>query len=237
MNTTRQNKHILIIDDEVDILGILEMILENPNTKISKACCAEEGLEIINNTPSINLVISDIRMPGKYDGVELFEILKRKFPFLPVILMTGESNFTREKALTCGVAGYLEKPIDFSRLQFLIDSSLRYFPNPIRQYIRFRGHLPTKILIEGCNQSIAGVTKNISLGGLLLETESYQPAGSRLQFQIECPPNILTNPISGKGRIAWSAKRSEKVEMGIEFSYITHNHQILINNLIEHISR
>lgn len=237
MNMMRQNRHILLIDDEPDILQILEMILENKTTQISIANNAEKGFQIVKNNPSIDLVISDIRMPGRYDGIELFEILKREFPMLPVILMTGESTLSREKALKKGVAGYLEKPIDFDRLQFLIDSSIRFYPKPIRQFIRVSSELPTRLIFHRDDQIIEGITRNISQGGIFFETEGNYQSGSKLQFEIDCLNIISPSTIKGEGLIVWSGKRSDIQGVGIEFSYLPVQHELLVNSIVEEFNK
>ena len=82
--------HVLVIDDDPDLLRLLSMRLRAWGIRVSTAASAEEGLSrIAIETPQ--LVISDIRLPGK-DGLTLFRELHTARPTLPMILITGHSG-------------------------------------------------------------------------------------------------------------------------------------------------
>ncbi len=103
--------HLLVIDDDPDILRLLTMRLRAAGFRVSTAASAEEGLARIAVEPP-QLVVSDIRLPGK-DGLALFEEIRRTRPTLPVILLTAHGTIPDAvEAMSRGVAGYLTKPFD-----------------------------------------------------------------------------------------------------------------------------
>jgi len=79
--------HLLVVDDDQDLLRLLTMRLHAWGYRVSTAASAEEGLARIAVEPP-QLVLSDIRLPGK-DGLALFDEIRATRPTLPVILLTG----------------------------------------------------------------------------------------------------------------------------------------------------
>src|SRR5439155_2036 len=71
-----------------------------------------------------DLVIADLVMPG-IDGMELLVRLKREFPTTPVLILTGQGSIeSAVQAIKDGAYDYLTKPVDPTRLQFLLDRAL-----------------------------------------------------------------------------------------------------------------
>ena len=119
--------HVLVIDDDPDLLRLLAMRLRAWGIRISTATSAEEGLSrIAIETPQ--LVISDIRLPGK-DGLALFKELHAARPTLPVILITAHGTIPDAvQAMSQGVFGYLTKPFDSKLLHEKVQQALRVSP-------------------------------------------------------------------------------------------------------------
>ncbi len=122
---------ILIIEDDEFNALILEEIL----TKIGKTTTAVDGnnaLEIIQNksgkTKKFDIIISDINLPGKLDGIELMKTIKEKWNFykdVPFIAQTAYAmSKDRERLLQSGFDDYISKPIDNDELLVIIKSKL-----------------------------------------------------------------------------------------------------------------
>ena len=86
MNT---NNHILYVDDEIDNLTAFTAVMRRHYT-ITTASSGEEALALLK-TKEFSLVISDQRMP-KMTGVELFEQVKKLYPDIIRIILTGYSE-------------------------------------------------------------------------------------------------------------------------------------------------
>jgi two-component system response regulator GlrR len=107
--------HVLVIDDDDDLLRLLSMRLRAAGFRVSTAASAEEGLARIAVDPP-RVVVSDVRLPGR-DGLSLFAELRRTLPALPVILLTAHGTIPDAvDATSRGVFGYLTKPFDSQRL-------------------------------------------------------------------------------------------------------------------------
>jgi two-component system phosphate regulon sensor histidine kinase PhoR len=107
---------ILVSDDNQEIRDFLEEVLVKLGGYQVK--CVGDGLSALSLIQELkpNLVITDQQMPN-LNGIELIRRLRKDFPYLPVILMTGESSESLAvRALRVGVSDYLVKPFDPDQL-------------------------------------------------------------------------------------------------------------------------
>ncbi|PKK92125.1 MAG: hypothetical protein CVV64_01525 [Candidatus Wallbacteria bacterium HGW-Wallbacteria-1] len=118
---------ILVIDDEQQILNLITKYLtKNFGYQVDVASDGDEGLELIKAN-KYNLVISDIRMP-RLDGITLLARKNEFDPFLPVILITGKSNFDNVlAALRHGAKNYLMKPFSLRELGEAVTKALEFY--------------------------------------------------------------------------------------------------------------
>lgn len=118
-----EGAHVLVVDDDEDILRLLTMRLKARGFKVTAVGSAEQALvQIAVESPRV--VVSDVRLPGQ-DGLALFEEIRRTRPTLPVILLTAHGNIPDAvDATSRGVFGYLTKPFDSQILLEKIDRAL-----------------------------------------------------------------------------------------------------------------
>ena len=106
---------LMLVDDEVRFLSTAKKLLFKMGYEALTAGSGEEALDILRANP-VHVVILDIKMPGM-DGIETLKAIKREFPLVEVILLTGhgtvESTVT---GLRSGAADYLAKPADITKL-------------------------------------------------------------------------------------------------------------------------
>ena len=77
---------VLWTDDEIDLLMPHIIFLENKGFKIIKSNSGNDTINILNNN-KIDIIILDENMPG-LGGIETLEIIKVKYPILPVVMLT-----------------------------------------------------------------------------------------------------------------------------------------------------
>jgi len=107
--------HLLVVDDDPDLLRLLSLRLRSNGYRVSTVDSAEAALaHVAVERP--DLVLSDVRLPGR-DGLALFDELRAHYPALPVILLTAHGTIPDAVAATArGVFGYLTKPFDSQAL-------------------------------------------------------------------------------------------------------------------------
>jgi DNA-binding response OmpR family regulator len=113
---------VLLVDDEEDFVEMLSLRLQELGEKVSIAYSGQEGLDTLVNTP-IDVVILDIKMPGM-DGIETLKEIKKQFPLVEVIMLTGHgSTETAVEGMKSGAFDYLMKPADFSDLSAKLEGA------------------------------------------------------------------------------------------------------------------
>jgi DNA-binding NtrC family response regulator len=118
------NRRILIVDDDVDVLGTYEYHLSHAGYEVRTATSAESALgQVAAFSPQ--LVLTDVRLPGM-SGLELLEHLQAMVPDVEVIVVTAyEDMKTIIDAIQDGAYDYLVKPIDLDQLDLMIQRCFR----------------------------------------------------------------------------------------------------------------
>src|SRR3989339_616115 len=119
-----EQKKILVVDDEIEILRFIEKAFQKNNyfVKVTNEPLEAENILKKNN---FDIVLLDLKMPGM-DGMELLEIIKKNYSKVEVIIMTA--NATLETALEClrkGAIEYLIKPFEIAELFATIEKAIR----------------------------------------------------------------------------------------------------------------
>src|SRR5436190_9421147 len=92
------SKTILVVDDDLDILGFVVHVLQSNGYNVRQASCGQKGLEeFLHHRNEIALVLSDVVMP-KITGPEMMSRILRIDPTVRGMFMTGnaESRLTEE---------------------------------------------------------------------------------------------------------------------------------------------
>jgi len=106
---------VLLVDDEKDFVEMLSLRLQEAGEKVSAAYSGKECLDTLNET-DIDVVILDIKMP-LMDGMETLGEIRKRFPLVEVIMLTGHgSTETAVAGMKLGAFDYLMKPADFKDL-------------------------------------------------------------------------------------------------------------------------
>lgn len=117
--------HILICDDEKDIVNALQIYLSQEDYILHTAYNGEEALEILA-AERIDLLLLDIMMP-KLDGIQTMVRLREKYR-LPVILLTAKSEDTDKiLGLNLGADDYITKPFNPMEVLARVKSQLRRY--------------------------------------------------------------------------------------------------------------
>jgi len=115
--------NILIVDDEKNIREGLGSSLEMDGYNILLAENGRAGLNIVN-TRDIDLVISDLKMPG-VSGEELLKNISASNPTIPVIILTGHGTIeSAVNAMRDGAFDFLTKPVNLDRMSLLVKRAL-----------------------------------------------------------------------------------------------------------------
>jgi DNA-binding NtrC family response regulator len=113
---------VLLVAAEKDFVEMLSLRLNEVGEKVTAAYSGKECLETLQDK-EIDVVILDIKMPGM-DGMETLGEIKRRFPLVEVIMLTGHgSTETAVEGMKMGAFDYLMKPADFDDLTIKLEAA------------------------------------------------------------------------------------------------------------------
>jgi CheY-like chemotaxis protein len=122
---------ILVVDDEEDVANLFRQHFRREvrdGTYVMRFAHSANAALILLNTgidPPLIVILSDINMPG-LDGLGLLDEIKRRWPELPVIMVTAYGDDERRRrASELGALEFLTKPVDFGQLK----AQLRELPS------------------------------------------------------------------------------------------------------------
>ncbi len=118
-----QKTTILWADDEIDLLKPHIMFLEQKGYEIVTAINGSEAINLVEQQ-HFDIVFLDEQMPG-VSGIEALEQIKRRFPQLPVVMITkSEEEMIMENAIGSNIADYLIKPVNPNQILLSLKRNL-----------------------------------------------------------------------------------------------------------------
>jgi len=112
-----QRQTVLVVDDSADVAEVTSSLFEHLGYETIYQDSAEAALKLLEAGTKIDLVFSDIVMPGTIDGVGLAREIRSRYPNLPVVLTTGYSDAAEAAPSTLRI---LRKPFDTEALRDFI---------------------------------------------------------------------------------------------------------------------
>ena len=114
---------ILWADDEIDLLKPHILFLEEKGYQVLSTPSGDDALDILEEN-RVDIVLLDENMPG-LTGLETLEIMKSKYPSLPVIMITkSEEEFIMEEAIGSKISDYLIKPVNPKQILLSLKKNL-----------------------------------------------------------------------------------------------------------------
>jgi len=114
----------LVVDDESGVRFFLEETLVKAGYDVSKAASGEEALDRLRDEP-YDLMILDLKLGGRVDGLKVLEAVRWRWPEIIVIILTGHGSLESAiAAIRDGVDGYLLKPVEPRQLRQAVKEAL-----------------------------------------------------------------------------------------------------------------
>lgn len=110
---------ILVVEDEVLVRMLIADQLRNAGYSVIEAADADEALALLAHT-NVNVVLSDVQMPGSLDGAGLARIVRSKYPALKILLTSGRSAAVD----AVGHDGFFAKPYNVAEIMNRIEALL-----------------------------------------------------------------------------------------------------------------
>src|SRR5471032_2281710 len=116
---------ILIVEDDPFIRMSTVATLEDAGFWVLEAQNSTEALDILSRHPEISIMVADVRMPGRMDGLALVAQVRIDHPAIRAIVVSG--NTSAEDASNAGALGFVAKPyLAQTMIQAVQDTVLRH---------------------------------------------------------------------------------------------------------------
>jgi two-component system, NtrC family, sensor kinase len=122
---------VLLVEDNAEVAEVGRVYFEQLGYKVCHASSAQAGLDVLEKESNIDIVFSDILMPGGMNGLELADRVRRQFPDIPMLLTTGYSS-SGQDAVRRGFQ-VLQKPYDLAALERALAGARRADGAPLHQ--------------------------------------------------------------------------------------------------------
>jgi DNA-binding response OmpR family regulator len=117
---------ILVVEDEVLLRAALAEYLRECGFRVCEAGAVADAIAILEAKKSaIDLVLSDVEMPGKPDGFELARWVRKNRPQLPILLAGSDRKKADAANDLCLSAPFFAKPYDLNRVVIFVRSALQ----------------------------------------------------------------------------------------------------------------
>ena len=138
----KSNIHILLVDDEPNILKTLSICFEDMGFQVTQFLDSQKAADSLNQI-SYDIAFIDLKM-SPLDGLQLLDVIKQHSPHTTVIIITAHGSIeSAVEAIKSGAYDYLQKPFDFTELQLytqrivdyhLLKSEVASLRNEVNQY-------------------------------------------------------------------------------------------------------
>ena len=162
---------VLVVDDEEDIRDLIAGILGDEGYETRVASDSDSALSALRlRRPQ--LVVLDIWLQGsKLDGIQILEQLKREYPDLPVVMISGHGTIeTAVSSIKKGAYDFIEKPFKADRLVHVVQRAL--------EAARLRREVQELKLKAGDDSELIGTSSAISQ--VRQQIDKIAPTGSRV---------------------------------------------------------
>jgi CheY-like chemotaxis protein len=110
--TAKGRAAVLIVEDEVLVRAMVAEEFRSAGYVVIEAVNADEAVEVLRHDCNVQLVISDLRMPGSLDGTDLARLLRAEYSGIKIILSSGNSSAVD----WVDHDGFFRKPYNFKAL-------------------------------------------------------------------------------------------------------------------------
>jgi len=116
--------YIMLVDDEESFVDPMKKRLDKRGYKVLAAYSGEEALKELATHRNVSVVILDVKMPGM-DGIETLQAIKKRFPLVQVIMLTGHATVESAiEGMKQGAFDYLMKPCEMEILTAKVQEAI-----------------------------------------------------------------------------------------------------------------
>jgi len=113
---------VLVVEDDATLRFLVAEALSMLDLDVVECATADHALQILRQANHVDLVLTDIRMPGQIDGLELAKLVWEHWPHLPVILTSGHMSLGADRLPN--QSAFMAKPWTLDQLHKAVSDRL-----------------------------------------------------------------------------------------------------------------
>ena len=201
----------LILSRDAEAIGLLRRVLGD-NGILIEACTGSEQFKEMVATRKFDAVFIDCDdVAGAGDTMREMRTIPSNRKTIGFAIVNGVT--TLQQAFEMGANFVLDKPLGAERLTRSLKAAQGLMANERRRYYRHPVATPVHITLGTDTQEHAGITVNLSEGGLAAKLEKKTEIGMPVRFRFKLPET--TTWIEGKAEIAWVASGLSGLKFGV----------------------
>jgi CheY-like chemotaxis protein len=126
-------KQVLVVEDDDEVAALTVEMIHQLGYETTRVASAEAALGALADRRSVDIVFSDVMMPGRMNGVELAQEIRRRRPNLPVLLTSGHAEAALRKAGAQSI-DIIPKPYRIDELRDALSAVRQYAGNSFREH-------------------------------------------------------------------------------------------------------
>jgi CheY-like chemotaxis protein len=123
---------VLVVDDEPMVRMLGADILEGAGYRVIEAADAAEALRVLEGAGGVSLLFTDVNMPGDLDGLDLARTVRKRWPDIRLLIVSGKEHPTGKELPIAG--RFMLKPYDVENLLTQVRELLAQPPPPVRRW-------------------------------------------------------------------------------------------------------
>jgi len=184
---TEKMAHVLVIDDEDEVLRMIRIFLEQLGYRVSTVDNAEAAYHLLKEH-EIDAIVTDVMMPGE-DGITFLAKVHQQLPDVPIIIMTGFAQLqTAVDAIKNGAFDFIYKPFDMHYLLRVVGRALE-FSGLRRMEKRYRAELEETVALRTDELKNALSQLDAARGSLLKAANDKSEFMTTITHEMRTPMN------------------------------------------------
>jgi CheY-like chemotaxis protein len=215
---------LLVVDHDPASLGLMTEVFASLQTNVCPISDSQKAAILVNQE-RFDGIFLDIELPD-LDGFQLAQLVRQSAwnKSTPIVVVTArEQRDTMHQSFAMGATFFLPKPIDRLELAGLLRTVKSPLHENRRQYTRVP--LQTEVVCSVGARTLAGMTWNLSQGGMQLEIRDLAP-DETVQLSFRLPEPAVG--IEAIGVVAWAKDDRQ----GVHFTKMSVEHQEIVRDFI-----
>jgi CheY-like chemotaxis protein len=117
-----RHARVLLVEDDDTVRDLTRTVLQDSGYDVIEARTGDEALPLLNDPDHVDILLTDVKMPGRVDGLDLAMLARQNFPSMPVLVVSGFAPELHRRLSDLGQPQmFLSKPYTMRRVVEIVN--------------------------------------------------------------------------------------------------------------------